>query len=94
MEIFFYKVNDEYGCFSNFSPHCFEWDGQIWNTSEHYCQAQKFVGTDYAEQIRLLVSPMEATKMGRDRNLPLRKDWEDIKDEVMKKRSSKKVYYA
>ncbi|WP_214482935.1 hypothetical protein [Bacillus sp. SM2101] len=29
MEIFFYKVNDEFGCFSNFSPHGFEFDG-VW----------------------------------------------------------------
>jgi len=24
MEIYFYKENEEYGCFSNFSPHGFE----------------------------------------------------------------------
>ncbi|GAB0170617.1 hypothetical protein LSPCS325_40540 [Lysinibacillus sp. CTST325] len=27
MEIYFYKVNEEYGCFSDFSPHGFESDG-------------------------------------------------------------------
>ncbi len=90
MEIFFYKVNDEYGCFSNFSPHGFDLEGQFWKTSEHYFQAQKFVGTEYEEQIRLSLSPMEAAKMGRDRSKPLREDWEDIKDEVMRKAVLKK----
>lgn len=90
MEIFFYKVNDEYGCFSNFSPHGFDLEGQIWKTSEHYFQAQKFVGTEYGEQIRLSLLPMKAAKMGRDSSKPLREDWEYIKDEVMRKAVLKK----
>ncbi len=90
MAIYFYKIGDKYGCFSNFSPHGFELDGVFWNTSEHYFQAQKFAGTEYEEQIRLSLSPMEAAKMGRDRSKPLRKDWEDIKDELMRKAVLKK----
>ncbi|MCM3003597.1 NADAR family protein [Priestia koreensis] len=90
MAIYFYKIGDEYGCFSNFSPHGFELDGQFWKTSEHYFQAKKFSGTEYEEQIRLSLSPMEAAKMGHDRSKPLRKDWEDIKDEVMRKAVLKK----
>lgn len=43
MTIYFYMIGEEYGCFSNFSPHCFELDGLYWPTSEHYFQAQKFV---------------------------------------------------
>ena len=45
----FYKVNEVYGCFSNFSKHGFELDRKYWPTSEHYFQAQKFAGTEYAE---------------------------------------------
>ncbi|NMO94326.1 NADAR family protein [Paenibacillus lemnae] len=90
MTIYFYKIDDEYGCFSNFSPHGFELDGVFWNTSEHYFQAQKFAGTEYEDQIRHSLSPMEAAKLGRDRSKPLRKDWEDIKDEIMKKAVQKK----
>ncbi|WP_313640774.1 NADAR domain-containing protein [Paenibacillus sp.] len=85
MAIRFYKVNDEYGCFSNFSKHGFELDGKYWHTSEHYFQAQKFVGSIYEEEIRVVESPMDAANMGRDRNKPLRVDWEQVKDEVMKK---------
>ncbi|MBA4603669.1 NADAR family protein [Thermoactinomyces sp. AMNI-1] len=85
MTIYFYRVNEPYGCFSNFSAHGFMLDGKWWPTSEHYFQAQKFSGTPYEEQIRLAKTPMKAAIMGRDRNLPLRKDWEWIKDNVMKK---------
>lgn len=85
MTIYFYKINDEYGCFSNFSHYGFELDGKWWMTSEHYFQAQKFHDTKYEEIIRLLDNPMEAAEMGRNRNLPLRKDWEEVKDVIMKK---------
>ncbi len=83
MAILFYKVNDSYGCFSNFSKHGFELDGKYWSTSEHYFQAQKFIGTDFEEQVRLALSPMDAAIMGRDRSKPLRSDWEQIKDTIM-----------
>lgn len=32
----FYKMNDEYGCFSNFAHYNFELDGKRWMTREHY----------------------------------------------------------
>ncbi len=85
MAIYFYTINEKYGCFSNFSPHGFELDGVYWPTSEHYFQAQKFAGTPHAEQIRLVKKPKDAATMGRDRSRPLRPDWEQVKDEVMKK---------
>jgi ribA/ribD-fused uncharacterized protein len=85
MTIYFYKSNEEYGCFSNFSHHGFLIDGKWWMTSEHYFQAKKFEGTEYEEKIRLLDNPMKAADMGRDHTLPLRKDWENVKDDIMKK---------
>ena len=84
MCILFYKVEDEFGCFSNFAHYSFEANGKTWMTSEHYFQAQKFEGTEYEEIIRRLDNPMKAAKMGRNRSLPLRKNWEEIKDEVMR----------
>ncbi|TKI62027.1 NADAR family protein [Lysinibacillus mangiferihumi] len=90
MGIYFYNVNEEYGCFSNFSPHGFELDGFFWETSEHYFQAQKFVGTELEERIRISLSPMEAAKMGRDRRNQPRGDWEEVKDSIMKKAVLKK----
>jgi ribA/ribD-fused uncharacterized protein len=85
MAIYFYKINEEYGCFSNFSHHGFLVDGKWWMTSEHYFQAKKFEGTEYEERIRLLDNPMKAAEMGRDHTFPLRNDWEDVKDDIMRK---------
>ncbi|MEI5908510.1 NADAR domain-containing protein [Bacillus spongiae] len=85
MAIYFYKMKDDYGSFSNFSHHGFELDGSFWPTSEHYFQAMKFIGTESEEEVRRSDSPMEAAKMGRDRSKPLREDWENVKDDVMRK---------
>ena len=80
----FYRVGDAYGEFSNFSPHPIEIEGKPWPTSEHYFQAKKFVGTEHEELIRRCESPMTAARPGRDRSLPLRADWESVKDDVMR----------
>jgi N-glycosidase YbiA len=84
--IYFYSTREEpYGCFSNFSAHGFELDGLYWPTSEHYFQAQKFVGTPHAEEIRQARTPKQAAEMGRERHRPLRPDWEAVKDDVMRR---------
>src|SRR4051794_9790605 len=80
----FYGVSDEYGVFSNFAPYPIRLKGKVWPTSEHYFQAQKFAGTEHAEDIRQARSPMVAARMGRDRKRPLRRDWEAVKDNVMR----------
>lgn len=81
----FYSTKDQYGCFSNFSRHPFELDGKQWLTTEHYFQAQKFPGNEaYQEKIRLEKSPMVAARLGRSRAQPIRPDWEQVKDELMK----------
>jgi ribA/ribD-fused uncharacterized protein len=86
MPIYFYGADEgPYSCFSNFSPHGFELDGVFWPTSEHYFQAQKFAGTPHAEAIRKARSPARAKQMGRDRRQPLRADWEEVKDDVMRR---------
>lgn len=86
MVITFYSAKeDPYGCFSNFSPHGFTLDGLYWPTSEHYFQAQKFAGTEHVEAIRQAKGPKMAARMGRSRKRPLRTDWEDIKEDVMRR---------
>lgn len=85
MPIYFYSTQGEYGCFSNFSSHRFELDGLVWPTSEHYFQAQKFAGTEHAEAVRRARTPKEAARMGRERSRPLRPDWEDVKENVMRR---------
>ncbi len=83
--ISFYGAKNNYGCFSNFSPHGFTVDGEYWPTSEHYFQAQKFVGTEHERRIQEAASPMKAAQMGRQRSRPLRADWEQVKDDVMRR---------
>lgn len=79
----FYRVNEPFGEFSNFSPHAVVLHGRQWPTVEHFFQAQKFAGTEHVEAIRLVASPMVAARMGRSRQRPLRQDWESVKDRVM-----------
>lgn len=83
-EIKFYRVNDAYGYLSNFAPYPFEINGLIWSTSEHYFQAQKFLDKAIQEKIRRLKSPMDAALEGRNRENPLRSDWEVVKDDIMR----------
>ncbi len=80
----FYYLGEAYGQFSNFASYPIELDGRTWPTSEHYFQAQKFVGTEHQEDIRSEESPMKAAQMGRDRSRPLRSDWDAVKDDVMR----------
>lgn len=80
----FYSTADEYGCFSNFAAYPVRIAGTIWPTSEHYFQAQKFLDDEHQSAIRSEKSPMIAARMGRDRKRPLRKDWELVKDAIMR----------
>ncbi|MBO9998660.1 MAG: NADAR family protein [Cyanobacteria bacterium SID2] len=86
MTIYFYKVDREYGCFSNFSPHDIQVEGQTWKTVEHYYQAQKFLGTDdepLMAVIHAVATPEAAAQLGRDRSRTCRRDWDVVKTTVM-----------
>ena len=83
-EINFYSVNDEFGEFSNFAAFPIFLDGQVWPTSEHYFQAQKFQDESHRNAIRQANSPMLAARLGRDRKQKLRSDWESVKVGVMR----------
>lgn len=84
MKIFFLKIAEPYGCFSNFSKHPITVNGKEWKTTEHYYQAQKYNDPDLQEKVRLSASPWVAAQIGRDPSLPLRKDWEEVKEKIMK----------
>ncbi|HVK13728.1 MAG TPA: NADAR family protein [Gemmataceae bacterium] len=79
----FYATGGDHGAFSNFSRHTVFLKGKRWPTSEHYFQAQKFAGTEHEEAVRRCKKPSEAANMGRSRKLPLRRDWESVKDDIM-----------
>jgi N-glycosidase YbiA len=87
MTIYFYKVHDPYGCFSNFSPHGIHLDGKDWKTVEHYYQAQKFEGTAdewLVAEIWNAVTPEEAARLGRESCRICRADWSTLKTIVMR----------
>ena len=81
--IYFYAQTDAYSEFSNFAPYGVEMDGLWWRTVEHYFQAMKFLDPVYREKIRQTSKPKSAKVLGMTRSLPLREDWETIKDQVM-----------
>jgi ribA/ribD-fused uncharacterized protein len=86
----FYRVADPYGLFSNFAPHPV-YINRRWPTSEHYFQAQKFTDESAHDVIAQTVSPMNAAKLGRSTRWPLREDWEQVKDDVMRTAVRSKV---
>jgi hypothetical protein len=58
-----------------------------WPTVEHYFQAQKFLDpemADYRERIRNAASLKDARVLGPTEKLPLRPDWEQVKEDVMR----------
>jgi len=82
--ISFYVPSDAYGCLSNFSPHGVSIDQVYWPTAEHFFQAQKFAGSEYAERIRCVRTPGEAKNLGLTRKIPIRPNWEEVKIDVMR----------
>jgi len=82
--IHFYRVNDDFGEFSNFAHYPITLDGKRWPTTEHYFQAQKFMDADYQEKIRTTSSAMIAARLGRSRKQKLRRDWESVKVAIMR----------
>lgn len=83
--VLFYSTRGPYGCLSNFYPAPLVLDGKRWPTSEHYFQAQKFAGTPHEEEVRQARTPAAAAALGRSRKLPLRPDWQAVKDAVMRR---------
>lgn len=86
MTLYFYKVRDPYGCFSNFSRHPVIFQEKEWRTVEHYYQAQKFHNTqqdEIMEIIRNCDSPEKAAATGRNPQYRLRPDWDQVKQGIM-----------
>lgn len=82
--VLFYSTSEAFGEFSNFAAYPIKVGKKLWPTSEHYFQAQKFAEKSHAEAIRKAKSPMMAARLGRDRKMSLRKDWENVKVGIMR----------
>lgn len=75
------KFEGEYAFLSNFAHSSISDGNIIFPTVEHYFQAAKTLNmTDY-EAIAAAGSPGQAKRLGR--NVELREDWEEIKEQVM-----------
>lgn len=81
----FYSQHGYYGEFSNFAPYPIHLDGKKWKTTEHYFQAQKFKNSKLQAKVRGARTPGLAAAIGRNRSNPLRRDWEKVKIDVMRK---------
>ena len=83
----FYNRGEPYYEFTNFYEVIVIIDEKHWSTTEHYFQAQKFVGTPLVETIRMLSRPREAFDLSRNPRYShwRRSDWETVKEDVMYK---------
>ena len=71
----------EYAFLSNFYFSPMIIDNVVYTTNEHFFQAMKSLNTKERQSIVLAPTPGKAKRLGR--KVSLRKDWEDIKEEVM-----------
>ena len=85
--ILFYDKGAPYYQFTNFYPAVIILDGLAWPTTEHYFQAQKFIGTPFIEIVRSLPSPRDAFEFSRRPFVAQwrRSDWEQVKINIMRK---------
>jgi hypothetical protein len=78
------KQKIPYGEFSNFFVAPFEFKGVKYKTSEHFYQSNKFLNEKDKFDVINAATPREAANIGRDKNRPLREDWNNIKDDIMR----------
>jgi hypothetical protein len=81
----FNRQTDPHPYLSNFYYAVFHVNNVAYKTSEHYFQAQKFSHVPaYFGKIVACDSPMIAARLGRSRKQPLRTDWNEVRDDVMR----------
>jgi len=85
MPIRFFIPTHRYGTFSNFSGHAFMLDDVRWTSVEHSYQAQKFEDAEFRKRIRLAPTPRDAKNLGRSQEARLRADWNEVKEDVMRR---------
>jgi len=82
-DVKFYGTKGLYGCFSNFYPAGFTLRDRQWPTVEHFFQAMKFEGSEYADAIRTAANPTKAKRLGKSRAHPIRPDWSEVRYPLM-----------
>lgn len=70
-------------CFSDLYEVDITIGGRVWKSAEHFIQAQKFINDeDHYEIIFEAASAMDAARLGQERSIPIRSDWEQVKEEI------------
>lgn len=77
------KFEGDFAFLSNFFYSPITIEGKRYLTVENYFQAMKAANPGEAEEIRLAPTPGKSKRLGR--HCVIRKDWEDIKEDVMYK---------
>lgn len=77
------KFEGDFAFLSNFFYSPITIEGKRYLTVENYFQAMKAANPDDAEEIRLASTPGKSKRLGG--RCVIRKDWEDIKEDVMYK---------
>lgn len=88
-KILFYE--GKYYCFSNFSSHEVIFLDKRYKTAEHCYQSQKFIDPEIKTEIESAPSPFMAKKISHQHDEKKRKDWEEIKTDIMKQIITEKV---
>ncbi|HAT68474.1 MAG: hypothetical protein A2481_01435 [Candidatus Yonathbacteria bacterium RIFOXYC2_FULL_47_9] len=88
-QIFFYE--HEFYVFSNYSSFMLEWKGKLYPTSEHAYHSEKFEDETLKEQLRNTRSAHDSQRFANEHKDERRKDWDDIKLEIMKEILKTKV---
>jgi len=86
---FFYE--QEFYVFSNFPSFKLLWKGELWMTSEHAYHSEKFNDPVILEELKNTHSAHDAMKLAYSNKDKYRKDWNDIKLNVMKEILKAKV---
>jgi ribA/ribD-fused uncharacterized protein len=84
MALEFSSKSETHAELSNFHLTDFTIDGKTWRSVEHYFQAQKFPGDPVLqERVRAAKTAVGAKRLGQTRSEHFRRDWEEVKEDIM-----------
>lgn len=78
-----YAGNRDIACLSNYSKDPLIYGCRNYSTAEHAYQCQKPINRAHMSQIFGCLTPLDAMKMGTDKNLPIRQDWHSYRLHIM-----------
>src|SRR5436309_664152 len=72
-----------YFVFSNFSPHTVLYNTVLYPTAKHAYHATKFADKKIRDEIKNAGSPLEAFQLGKKYKLLRKKNWDEIKIDIL-----------